>query len=256
MNIIDETGSAYPWFATLLTFVIIFLVTWIIAKAATAILRRTMFSKENDLPSGTIFINIIRVFIWFIGLAAILKYCFSIDAAGIIAALGVGGIAISLGFQDTLLNLIGGLQISLGKLVQPGDYIEVLKTAGKVKDITWRHTLLLDEEGDEHLLPNSLMNKNEIVRLDPSRDIDIDLLVAPGCDIEALSDILVEHATQAARNTAQLSPQGVRVIWNGVVYGGMQGILRVSIMRGSATSLELRNAVSRSVAPYLGFVES
>ena len=40
-------------------------------------------------------------------------------------ALGIGGIAISLGFQDTLSNLIGGLQVSLLRIIKPGDNIEV-----------------------------------------------------------------------------------------------------------------------------------
>ena len=40
-----------------------------------------------------------------------LDSCFGVDTSSLITALGVGGIAVSLGFQDTLSNFIGGLHV-------------------------------------------------------------------------------------------------------------------------------------------------
>lgn len=168
MPYITSISGLEPWVIALLNIVFILLVTWIVSKVAVWILHRTAFRKDNDLPAATIFINIIRVLIWTIGIATIFRVCFGVDVAGFIAALGVGGIAVSLGFQDTLLNLFGGLQLSLGKLALPGDYIRVMETEGIIKDITWRHTVLIDEDDDEHLIPNSLMNKNNITCLSPA----------------------------------------------------------------------------------------
>ena len=58
----------------------------------------------------------------------------------------------SLGFQDTLSNLIGGLQVSLLRIIKPGDNIEVGSATGVVKDITWRHTTIRNGAGEEVLL--------------------------------------------------------------------------------------------------------
>ena len=76
-----------------------------------------------------------------------LATCFDIDVSGLVTALGVGGIAISLGFKDTIANLISGVQITSSKILEPGDYIEVGKYAGIVDDTSWRHTIIKNFKG-------------------------------------------------------------------------------------------------------------
>ncbi|MFR3452353.1 MAG: mechanosensitive ion channel domain-containing protein [Collinsella sp.] len=59
-----------------------------------------------------------------------------------VTGLGVVGIAVSLGFQDTLSNLIGGLTVSVSRTVEPGDNIRMGPSGvtGVVQDVTWRAT--------------------------------------------------------------------------------------------------------------------
>lgn len=248
MNIEKLFSELSPWTVRLIIGIIIFLMTLIAVKVSEKVMDKLTRRDGSSLPSGTIFTNIIRVALWLVGLSMILNSCFGIDAMSIVAALGVGGIAISLGFQDTLSNLIGGLQVSLGKLVQPGDYIETGSTMGKVGDITWRHTLLVDADGNRHLIPNALINKNAIVHLSPIRDIDIDLLAPPGSDLGPFSEQLVEHATHAAGQMVDIAGKGVRVLWDSTVYGGTHGILRISVERSSCDDPRmLRDAVLRAI---------
>ena len=96
---------------------------------------------------------------WITGVCIMLSTCFRVDVSAAITALGIGGIAISLGFQDTLSNLIGGLQVSLLRIIKPGDNIEVGSSTGVVKDITWRHTTIRNGAGEEVLIPNSIISK-------------------------------------------------------------------------------------------------
>ncbi|MBS4844300.1 MAG: mechanosensitive ion channel, partial [Collinsella sp.] len=83
--------------------------TTIATKVVSKTLRHLLNRDDNPLPASSIFINIARAVIWMIGGSFILDNCFGINANALVAALGVGGIAISLGFQDTLSNLIGGM---------------------------------------------------------------------------------------------------------------------------------------------------
>ncbi|MBQ1449283.1 MAG: mechanosensitive ion channel family protein [Coriobacteriales bacterium] len=248
MDIENLISGLSPWTARLITGIVIFLMTFIVVKVAEGIVNKLAERGGSTLPSGTIFRNIIRVTLWLIGLSMILSNCFGIDAMSIVAALGVGGIAISLGFQDTLSNLIGGLQVSLGKLVQPGEYIETGSAAGLVKDVTWRHTLLVDIDGNRYLIPNALINKNTIVHLSDIRDVDIDLLVPSGSDLGALAEQVVEHATRAAGQVATIAGKGVRMLWEGTAYGGTRGTLRVSVARSSCSDPRmLRDRVFRAI---------
>lgn len=93
--------------------------TAVAAKIASKTLYHLLNRDDNPLPSSSIFINIARAVIWMIGGSFILDNCFGINANALVAALGVGGIAISLGFQDTLSNLIGGMQVTFMGIIKP-----------------------------------------------------------------------------------------------------------------------------------------
>ena len=114
---------------------------------------------SNPLPSSSIIVNIARGVIWATGASIILDACFGVNANALVAALGVGGIAVSLGFQDTLSNLIGGLQVTFMGIVTPGDNIEVGAERGVVQDVTWRHTTIRDAMGQTVIIPNSIISK-------------------------------------------------------------------------------------------------
>lgn len=96
-----------------------------------------------------------------------LSSCFNVNVQAAITALGVGGIAISLGFQSTLSNLIGGVQIVLAGIVEPGERIRISTYEGVVRDVTWRHTEIETADGEFVVVPNSVINTEALVKLPP-----------------------------------------------------------------------------------------
>ena len=127
------------WLGTLITAVLILTLTAVVGHLLTKFLRKVL-NYSDELPSSSIFINIGRAIVWVVGGSVMLSTCFGIDVSAAITALGIGGIAISLGFQDTISNLIGGVQVSLLRIVTPGDNISIGGSKGVVKDVSWRHT--------------------------------------------------------------------------------------------------------------------
>ena len=103
---------AQRWVHNIIWAVILAIGTAVAAKVVSKTLNHLLNRDDNPLPASSIFINIARAVIWMIGGSFILDNCFGINANALVAALGVGGIAISLGFQDTLSNLIGGMQVT------------------------------------------------------------------------------------------------------------------------------------------------
>ena len=71
--------------------------------------------------------------------------------------------AVSLGLQDTLANFFSGLQITMSRQIQPGDYIR-LSTAeeGTVSDVTWRNTTMRAPSNDLVIVPNSVIARAQI----------------------------------------------------------------------------------------------
>lgn len=159
-----EAFAQNTWVLKILSCLIILLVVYIVSRLVTRFLRSVIKSNREVLPTGSILVNVARALIWFIGICIILDTCFGVNVSALVTALGVGGIALSLGFQDTIANLIGGLQLSLMRLVKPGDEIRVGTDCGVVKDICWRHTSITTKEGEIVIIPNSVINKAALAR--------------------------------------------------------------------------------------------
>ena len=151
--------------------------TAVVARIASRALKHFLDRDSNPLPSSSIIVNIARGVIWATGASIILDACFGVNANALVAALGVGGIAVSLGFQDTLSNLIGGLQVTFMGIVAPGDNIEVGAERGVVQDVTWRHTTIRDAMGQTVIIPNSIISKTALVHLLPASRVTVPFAV-------------------------------------------------------------------------------
>ncbi len=239
----------YPVLETLLIIAIVMLITWIVEHCIFKVLSHMGKRKNDPLPSSSIFANIARICIWFLGVATALKICFNVDITAFVAAMGVGGIAISLGFQDTLLNLIGGLQVSMGRLVEPGQYIQVLNQCGRVTDISWRHTTILDSDGKTHMIPNSLMNKNSLVDIGSTGEVQVPFLIPVSTDVHDFTRD-VEDALLKSLD-GQLGPRGIKVQFDGQIYGGLSGNVVADIIRTQMDASTARDKISRAIDPVL-----
>ncbi len=79
---------------------------------------------------------------------------FGVDITPLLASAGVAGLAISLGAQTLIKDLIGGLLILIENQYAVGDWIQVGDVSGQVEHITLRATHLRDITGDLHIVPN------------------------------------------------------------------------------------------------------
>ena len=77
-----------------------------------------------------------------------------LDITPLIAGVGVAGVALGLGTQTLIKDIIGGFFILLEDQFAVGDSIKVGDIAGGVEKITLRATFLRDVEGTLHVIPN------------------------------------------------------------------------------------------------------
>lgn len=247
MEVVETFLSAHPILFTCINAVIIIVATWIVDRIATKVVRKLLHSSSTVVPASSIFVNIIRAFVWIIGIAVLLRVCFNYDAAGFVAALGVGGIAFSLGCQDTLSNLIGGLQVSLGQLAKPGDYIEVLGQKGRVKDINWRETKIEDDSGVQYLVPNSLMNKNVLTQLGNAYSVSVPFAIPIDSDIASFSAKAKKAIT--ANVGSKTDADSIHVHFTGEKSNGIEGTISATSYRKVISQHALIDAIVRSIDP-------
>ena len=129
--------------------------------------------------------------------AIMLLSLFNINVNALIAAVGVGGLAISLAAQDTLSNVISGIMIMLDQPFRVGDRIEIsrLGTWGDVVDVGLRSTRIRTRDNRLVIVPNNTISTDQIVNYtfpDPRYRIQIELGIGYGQDIETVRKVLVD----------------------------------------------------------------
>jgi small-conductance mechanosensitive channel len=88
-----------------------------------------------------------------------------VDISGIVATSAVLTAVIGLSFQDTLVNMMGGMVLQAERAFTTGDWIRVGTHEGVVKEIHWRHTAIETRNWDTVVIPNSILMKSEVVVL-------------------------------------------------------------------------------------------
>lgn len=236
------------WIMTALAAVAILAITAIISRLVTHAIRKIMrFNKQKNLPASSIFVNIARATIWFLGICIMLSTCFNVDVSAAIAALGVGGIAISLGAQDTLANLIGGLQLTLFQIVKPGDNITVGSYTGKILDITWRHTRLVDADGDIIVVPNKVMNTTSLVKAEPASYVELDIMLTVFQDLDQVAKAIEEVALHEASKVGEVT-EVPHLYFTKIIDDAVSATLEVK-MRNQKDVEDATDLIVRAIAP-------
>lgn len=238
-------GELQKWIVA----IILVVITAIVSGLVTRLIRRITSSDGVPLPSSSILTNIARVAIWVIGLSIMLSACFNIDVNALLAALGIGGVAISLGLQDTLKNLIGGIQVTIMKIIRPGDHVIIGGTEGIVQDVNWRQTVVKDFENNTHLIPNAVINSNEVEKIEPETLISTMLSFTNDTrDLDALIREMEIRAKEAVSEVAELEKDPWILLTQIGEYGTWAKMRFV--LKDTSHAREARDAALRAVSPY------
>jgi MscS family membrane protein len=82
---------------------------------------------------------------------------FGVNVKTTLAGLGIGGLAIALGAQKTLENVIGGVSLLMDKAVHAGDFCEIGGKLGTIEDIGLRSLRLRTLDQNLLVVPNSAL---------------------------------------------------------------------------------------------------
>ena len=228
---------------------LIILATAIVSAIVTRVIRRLMQVDGLPIPESSIIVNIFRIVIWVLGISIMLSACFNVDVNALLAALGVGGIALSLGLQDTIKNFIGGLQVTLMGIVHPGDHVVVDGVEGIVQDVTWRQTVVKDYDNNVHLIPNAVINATTVQKIDPDLlVITLISFVNDGRDLDEMTREMELLAKQAIEKVTPLEKDP----WILITQIGEYGIWAKMrfVLKEATYAREARDAALRAIAPY------
>lgn len=225
--------STWGWLGVIVGAAFLIGAAAVLTHVLVRFVSRIILAASDGRVAGSILNNILRVTIWVIAIALVLRFCLGIDPTPLWGALGVGGIALSLGAQSTISNLIGGLLVTLSKDTTVGDWVVVGGIEGEVKDITWRKMLVQDELGNVHNIPNSTLTTSTVTVLTKYFSVALPLVLDSGCDLAKIDAELPGVVSRA-------------LIANGMQYEGKPPVFTVSGTDSFGISCTLRCYAKRS----------
>lgn len=171
-----------------------------------ALLERRLKTLE-----GTV-VWAITLAVGFIGLAVALDVM-GMDPTALIAGVGVAGIAVGLGAQTLIKDVINGVFILVEDQYGVGDVVRVAGVSGQVVDITPRRTVLRDQDGNVHSVPNSEIRVASNMTRDFSR-INLDVSVGYETNLTRAIEVINDECNGLAHERKEdivVAPAVLRV---------------------------------------------
>lgn len=108
--------------------------------------------KRQDTLIG-MFSAVLKVLVWLVVGFTILRR-FGIDLTPLLAGASVLGVAVGFGAQSLIKDFLSGLFIILENQYRVGDTVNLDGSDGRVEQITIRSTVVRDNDGSVHYIPN------------------------------------------------------------------------------------------------------
>src|SRR3989338_452013 len=110
--------------------------------------------KQRALTISTFIKNTINLSALVIIIIMLLDQ-WGINISPIITSIGIAGLAVGFGAQALVRDIVTGIFILIENQYNVGDKLKIAGLEGRVKEITLRSTILQDDFGTIHIIPNS-----------------------------------------------------------------------------------------------------
>ena len=136
---------------------------FILIRILHAVTRRITSLQSKRLPGirvqqvrtlASVLTSIGVVIVLFVAVLEVLAVL-KINIGPLLASAGIAGLAIGFGAQTMVHDVINGFFILLENQFDLGDTVRLATVKGTVEDMSLRRTVLRDDDGTVHIIPNS-----------------------------------------------------------------------------------------------------
>jgi small-conductance mechanosensitive channel len=231
VRIIDALNQSIGEFpATMLITSVIICAALLLIHVVTTTLHKRL--GDVGMHELSLMVNIFRVGVWVIVAFFLGENVFHIEMGGLISALGVTSLIVSLGLQDLIKSVVAGILIVAGNIVSIGDQVVLGDHRGEVMDINWHQITIRDRDGVRHIISSSELIGDTFMRLTGKmacRHI-FEADIAPGVDLELVkADIEQQASIVLTRNGWIAKGHSPQVLFLGATALGTHASIRVFI---------------------------
>jgi small-conductance mechanosensitive channel len=184
---------------------------------------------EDQMRVPKLLLDILRIGLSLIWGSVVVSSIWNINLASLLAAMGVGSIALAFALQEFLGNLLSGMALLSAHKFGVGDWIVVEGKPAEVVEMDWRTVTLVTANGDRVVVANSTLAKGNLtIAARSSQRASLTVPLTFGADIppERVRDAVIE-AGRAVPNLAE--PDGVKCLVTGIGDGAVKYNVTLSV---------------------------
>ena len=187
------TAGVNLLFGILILVVGIFIVHWIVK-----FLKKSKAFAKLDPSLSSFFINAIKLILIIIIVISAANVI-GVPLTSVITIFASAGVAISLGMQGALGNLVGGVTLLILKPIKTGEFVRIGDHVGFVKNIGAFYTEIKTKDATLISLPNSALTNTAIINYsrEGNRRVEVDFSVSYQSDIDTVCSVLKEVAQKS-----------------------------------------------------------
>lgn len=198
--IVNEVDSEWTHFRRVAPYIGLITLLWgmiVFVKTCRLIVLQYLFMSSMQVGVPLLLVNIFSLLLSIILVFWTASNVFAVQLAPLLATSAAFSIILGLALQDTLGNLFAGIAMQIDKTFEIGDWVEVIqgtqKSVGRVKEITWRSTIM-DGFFDEVItIPNRVIAQAQVSNFSPKDTPIIRSVIfkmAHGVDPEKVKEVL------------------------------------------------------------------
>ena len=164
----------------------LFLTHWIVK-----LLSRSKLFTKLDPSLQSFFRNLIKLLLIALVVLTVANIL-GVPLTSVITIFASAGVAISLGMQGALGNLVGGVTLLILKPIKTGEFVRIGDHVGFVKNIGAFYTEIKTKDATLISLPNSALTNTAIINYsrEGNRRVEVSFLVNYNSDIDQVFSVL------------------------------------------------------------------
>lgn len=199
LNTIKETLQKYTTSsaiiglaAKILIAALILFLGYVLAKFLCKVIIKTLDRKGTDHSIFSFIQTVVKAAVYIIAVISALS-SLGMNITSLVAALASAGVALGLGLQGCISQLVSGIMIIVNKPFKKGDFVEVKGVSGTVCGIYIMYTVLHTVDNKKVILPNSDITSNYIINYSAEdlRRCDIDIGISYSDDIRLAKNVIL-----------------------------------------------------------------
>lgn len=218
---IDYSSLLSSFISVVFELIVTVLVFWIVKKIIDRIVDvyferdakrieiRSSGSIQRNRTIHKLVENVVQYTYYFLLGYSILAIL-GLPVATLVAGAGVASLALGLGAQGFITDVVNGFFILLEHQFAVGDYVTIAGLSGTIISTGIRTTILSGDDGSRHFIPNRNI-ENVTNSSNTTRHMFVDLYMDPNSDLAAIESIILDGLKSASSDD--------RVIGDGETWG-------------------------------------